>query len=415
MIGNQIIALLIFIVTYLGIIFNKLPFINLDRKAFAFVGAVLMIVCGVIDFDFAIQSIDFNTIVLLLGMMIIISVLKFDGFFEFISYTTTSHAKNPSALLSVIVFITGFASAFLVNDAVVLLFTPVIINICRQSKLNPIPFLLGEIFSANAGSLMTITGNPQNMIIGIASHISYAKFMICMLPIALLSMLVIIFVIKKTNRDIFSNKASINISQQEKPRQDLKRMRLSLIVFGLVVLGFFFGKILGISIPVIAIAGASIILLLSKHKSKEVLQEVDFSLLIFFVSLFILVAGIKQSGVLDFIFNISLQENVLSVLILFALSVLLSQLLSNVPYTVFMLPLMNVAHSEVLWLTLASASTLAGNLTIVGAMANLIVIEEAGKENVFLSSKHFLRPAVLITSITSVLALLFSLVLLLFR
>ena len=228
-------------------------------------------------------------------------------------------------------------------------------------------------------------------------------------------MFVIIFVIKKTNRDIFSNNASINLSQQEKPRQDLKRMRLSLVVFGLVVVGFFFGKILGLSIPVIAIAGASIILLLSKHKSKEILQEVDFSLLIFFASLFILVAGIKQSGVLDFIFNISLQENVLSVLILFALSVLLSQVLSNVPYTVFMLPLMNIAHSEILWLTLASASTLAGNLTIVGAMANLIVIEEAGKENVLISSKHFVRPAVLITSITSVLALLFSLVLLLFR
>lgn len=415
MTSNQIIALLIFVVTYLGIIFNKLPLINLDRKTFAFVGAVLMIVCGVIDFDFAIQSIDFNTIVLLLGMMIIISVLKFDGFFEFISYTTTSQAKKPSALLSVIVFITGFASAFLVNDAVVLLFTPVIINICRKSKINPIPFLLGEIFSANAGSLMTITGNPQNMIIGIASNISYAKFMICMLPIALLSMFVIIFVIKKTNRDIFSDNMCINLSQQDNSKQDLKKMRLSLIVFGLVVVGFFFGKILGLSIPIIAIAGASIILLLSKHKSKEVLQGVDFSLLIFFASLFILVAGIKQSGVLDFIFNISLQENMLSILILFALSILLSQVLSNVPYTVFMLPLMNLAHSEILWLTLASASTLSGNLTIVGAMANLIVIEEAEKENVFLSSKHFVRPAILITSITCVFALLFSFMLLLFR
>ncbi len=413
MTSNQIIALLIFVLSYSGIIFNKLPLINLNRKTSAFVGAVLMVALGVIDFDFALQSIDFNTIVLLLGMMIIISALRLDGFFEFISYTTTEHAKNTTALLGVIVLITGFASAFLVNDAVVLLFTPVIINICRQSKLNPVPFLLGEIFSANAGSLMTITGNPQNMIIGIASNISYAKFMICMLPVALLSMVVIIFVIKKTNRDIFSKYTNISIAKQNYPKAELKKMRFSLLVFALVVAGFFFGKLLRLSIPVIAISGSALILLFSRHDAKKVFQGVDFSLLLFFASLFVLVAGIKQSGVLDFIFNISLQENALSILFLFVISILLSQVLSNVPYTVFMLPLMNIAKSEILWLTLASASTLAGNLTIVGAMANLIVIEEAEKENVLISSKHFLRPAILITTITCVVALLFNMFLLL--
>lgn len=403
---TQIIALIIFIVTYIGIIADKLPLLRLNRKSIAFVGSIMMIVFGVISFEDAIKSIDFDTITLLLGMMIIISTLRLEGFFAFISQTTMTKAKTTNLLLFSIVFITGFASAFLVNDVVVLLFTPIIIQFCRKANLNPLPFLLAEIFSSNAGSLMSITGNPQNMIIGIASQISYGKFMLIMAPIAILSMLIIIFVIKKSNADIFQNNTLIAIPK-DTSTYDFKTMRNSLIIFCLVVVAFFLSKIINLSIPLIALVGASLVLIFTKQDGKQILAGVDWSLLLFFASLFIIVAAIRQSGVLDIVFEISLQQNTLSILVIFLLSLILSQLVSNVPYVVLVLPIFALAKSDILWLSLAASSTLAGNLTIIGAMANLIVIEQAQKENVRITPKKFYRSSILITTATYILAIAF--------
>lgn len=403
---TQIIALIIFIVTYIGIIADKLPLLRLNRKSIAFVGSIMMIVFGVISFEDAIKSIDFDTITLLLGMMIIISTLRLEGFFAFISQTTMTKAKTTNLLLFSIVFITGFASAFLVNDVVVLLFTPIIIQFCRKANLNPLPFLLAEIFSSNAGSLMSITGNPQNMIIGIASQISYGKFMLIMAPIAILSMLIIIFVIKKSNADIFQNNTLIAIPK-DTSTYDFKTMRNSLIIFCLVVVAFFLSKIINLSIPLIALGGASLVLIFTKQDGKQILAGVDWSLLLFFASLFIIVAAIRQSGVLDIVFEISLQQNTLSILVIFLLSLILSQLVSNVPYVVLVLPIFALAKSDILWLSLAASSTLAGNLTIIGAMANLIVIEQAQKENVRITPKKFYRSSILITTATYILAIAF--------
>jgi len=145
----QLTALIIFVITYIGIIFTRLPKINVDRPSAAFFGAVAMVVFGVLNLEEAVRAIDYNTIALLLGMMIIISVLQLDGFFSLIAEKTLSWSKTPLKLLIIITFVTGIASAFLVNDAVVLLFTPVIIAICRASSLNPVPYLIAEILSAN--------------------------------------------------------------------------------------------------------------------------------------------------------------------------------------------------------------------------------------------------------------------------
>lgn len=392
------IALIVFIVVYVGIIFDKLPFVHLDRKSIAFIGAVAMVLCGCLSPQEAIKSIDFNTLVLLLGMMLIISNLKLDGFFSLLSQKTISFAKSPLTLLFIIVFTTGFASAFLVNDAVVLLFTPVIIEICKKTDLSPIPFLLGEIFSANAGSLMTITGNPQNMIIGIASDISYSQFMLYLFPIAIVSMLIITIVIKIFYKDIFSKKQKIILADNSTIK--VKNIRASLIIFCLVVVGFFFGKIFGLSIPMIALVGGGLTLIFSKHKAEQIFQGVDWSLLLFFASLFVLVASIKDSVFLSPIFDLNLAENTLSLVIIFVVSIVLSQILSNVPYTILILPLLKMANSNILWLALATSSTLAGNFTIFGAMANLIVLEQAQKSKVTISNRQFYPPALIISLLT---------------
>ena len=198
-------AVIIFIITFLGIIYTRLPKVNIDRPSAAFFGAVAMILFGVLTFEEAVLAIDFNTIALLLGMMIIIVVLELDGFFTFIAEKTISLSKSRNQLLIIIVFVTGIASAFLVNDAVVLLFTPVIIQICRSAKLNPIPYLIAEILSSNVGSAMTITGNPQNILIGMQSGISYSKFLLHLLPVSFLGMILIIPLTKIFFRKEFKN------------------------------------------------------------------------------------------------------------------------------------------------------------------------------------------------------------------
>jgi len=398
----ETIGLIIFIITYIGIIFTRLPKVNIDRPSAAFTGAVAMIVFGIISFDNAIKAIDFNTITLLLGMMIIVSTLKFEGFFSLIASKTISYSHSRNKLLIIIVFITGIASAFLVNDAVVLLFTPIIISICRKTKLNPIPYLIAEILSSNIGSTMTITGNPQNMLIGISSNISYLDFLIKLLPISIIGMIIIVFIVKLFNRKHFNDKSILEFETDYK--YDFKKMRISVLIFLLVIIGFFFGKILSLSIPIIALIGASLILLFGKAKPSSVIKDVDWVLLLFFASLFILVSSIQSLGLLDSFINIELNENLSSIIGLHSLSLVMSQILSNVPYTVLMTPLMDVLNNENLWLALASSATLAGNATIIGAMANLIVIESAEKEHVKISFWEFFKIGIVTTLITLILS-----------
>jgi Na+/H+ antiporter NhaD/arsenite permease-like protein len=393
----QLTALVIFVVTYIGIIFTRLPKINIDRPSAAFFGAVAMVVFGVLDLREAVEAIDYNTIVLLLGMMIIISTLQLDGFFSLIAEKTLSWSRTPFRLLVIITFVTGFASAFLVNDAVVLLFTPVIITICRASRLNPVPYLMAEILSANIGSAMTITGNPQNMLIGMNSGIDYAVFFYKLMPISILGMVMIVYVVRWFYRSHFRTGTVISVPTNTFEYR-FASMKFSVPIFIAVVILFFIGKITGLSIPVIAILGAALILILGKVKPSEVIRNVDWVLLLFFATLFIVVEGAVKAGLMDaFIHSSVLTNDMDGIVKLHGLSLIMSQIVSNVPYTVIMLPVLKPIQGEILWLTLASASTLAGNATIIGAMANLIVIESAEKMNVNIRFFEFFKIGIVVT------------------
>lgn len=397
-------AVIIFILTFLGIIYTRLPKVNVDRPSAAFFGAIAMILFGVISFEEAVLSIDFNTIALLLGMMIVIAVLELDGFFTLIADKTISLSKTSNQLLIIIVFITGIASAFLVNDAVVLLFTPVIIHICRTAKLNPVPYLIAEIMASNIGSAMTITGNPQNILIGMQSGISYSKFIFHLLPVSLIGMLVIVLVIKFFFKNDFMKDSQLTFTK-ENNTYNFKSMKFSVPIFMIMVFLFFFGNILKLSIPMIALAGASLVLILGKIKPSIVIKQVDWVLLLFFVGLFIVVHGIEKVGVLDpFIENTPITNSLSGILSLHGLSLLLSQIVSNVPYTILMLPILKTASSDLLWLSLASSATLAGNATIIGAVANIIVIEVAKKYDVEIGFWKFLKVGLTITVITLILS-----------
>jgi len=399
-------AVIIFVITFLGIIYTRLPKVNIDRPSAAFFGAVAMILFGVLTFEEAVLAIDFNTIALLLGMMIVIAVLELDGFFTFIAEKTISMSKSSNQLLIIIVFVTGIASAFLVNDAVVLLFTPVIIQICRSAKINPIPYLIAEILASNIGSAMTITGNPQNILIGMQSGIPYSNFLLHLLPVSLIGMILIILMIKLFFRKEFVNGNQLAF-QEDEFNYNFQSMKFSVPIFLGIIILFFFSHALDLSIPLIALAGASLILILGKIKPSKVIKEVDWVLLLFFAGLFIVVHGIEKVGVLDqFINKTPINNSFEGIVSLHVLSLVLSQIVSNVPYTILMLPILKSASSDLLWLSLASAATLAGNATIIGAVANLIVIEVAKKYDIEIGFWQFFKVGFLITVITLLLSIL---------
>jgi Na+/H+ antiporter NhaD/arsenite permease-like protein len=404
------IALVIFIITYTGIIFTRLPKINIDRPSAAFFGAVAMMVFGVLSFDEAVQAIDFNTIFLLLGMMIIITTLQLDGFFSWIATRTIAWSRTQTRLLIMIVLTTGISSAFLVNDAVVLLFTPVIIIICRASSLNPVPYLIAEILASNIGSAMTITGNPQNMLIGMNSGITYGEFLLKLMPVSLLGLGLIILIMRLLYPADFRNRMPIKYQEAGFTYQ-YASMRFSVPIFAGVIVLFFFSHSLGLSIPLIALLGASLILIFGKIKPSQVVKNVDWVLLLFFASLFIVVEGAVKAGLFQpFVENISLKENGGAIVAVHSVSLVLSQIVSNVPFTIMMLPVFGQEAGDLLWLSLASASTLAGNATIIGAMANLIVIETAGRDQIRIGFREFFKAGIITTLVSLLLSVVIFLI-----
>lgn len=403
--NSETIALIIFIISYIGIIFTRLPGLNIDRPSAAFFGAVSMVAFGVLTFDEAIQAIDFNTIILLLGMMIMVAVLEIDGFFALIAERTITFSKTRNQFLLIVIFVTGISSAFLVNDAVVLIFTSIIIVICRKANLNPIPFLIAEILASNAGSALTITGNPQNILIGMQMKMSYGYFLLLMAPVSFLSMTVIYFVIKFAYKDVFNGKINLEFGENKKDYNYLS-MKFSVPIFFLTVAGFFVSKIIGFSYPLIALIGASLILLLGKVKPSKVVKEVDWVLLLFFAGLFIVVSGAEKSPFFGNIINSNpVTETFNGIAFLHGLSLILSQIISNVPFTILMLPILNSTNSDLLWLTLASSATLAGNFTIIGAMANLIAIEIAKSLNIEIKFWEFFKVGAVVTIVTLIISI----------
>ena len=400
----QIVAIVIFVITYVGIIFTRLPWINSDRPSAAFLGAVAMILFGVVSFDEAMQSIDFNTIALLFGMMVILSALQVDGFFNLVSSFTIKFAKTPKKLLVTIVIFSGLGSAFLVNDVVVLMLTPIVIYVCTKNKLNPIPYLIAEILAANVGSVMTITGNPQNMLIGINSGISYSRFLLHLFPISLIGLIFVYSIIIRFYPADFKKSVKI-ITQNQDSQFNIHKLKYSLTIFIIVIVLFFFSHIVNLSIPIVALLGASLVLLASKTRPSEIIAKTDWVLLLFFASIFIVVHGVEKTGVFDKLMQFNLLTNDVSGIgFVHALSLIMAQIISNVPFVIALLPVTSEATSDIIWLSLASASTLAGNATIIGAMVNLIVLEIAAKQNVQISFWEFFKSGIIVCVITFILS-----------
>ena len=397
---SVITALVIFIITYIFIGLRQIPRMHIDRPAGALVGAVLMIVFGVLTLDQAFAAIDMHTLLLLLGMMIITVYLRIAGFFELMADKILSHSRTPLQLLIFITLSSGLLSALFVNDTICLLYTPIVLAITVQLGVNPMPYLLALATSSNIGSVMTVTGNPQNMLIGIYSKIPYLSFLGALFPVALLGFVVSVSVIsfiyrKELRANAFSSRPALPAYEVRKPL-----LITSLVVCAGVLIGFS----LGFPYSLVAAGGAVTLLLFGGVRTETVLEGVDWTLLLFFSGLFIVMHGVETSGLAAAVINSAGDLTKLApfgqIAGLSAISVLLSNVVSNVPAVMLLKPLtQSLGNSDIAWLTLAMSSTLAGNLTLIGSVANLIVAQQA-KKTVEIGFREYFRVGALITLIT---------------
>ena len=384
-------SLVIFALTYILISGRRLRLIRIGRPAGVLLGAVLMVFSGVIGPQQAFTLVNWDTIILLLGMMIITEHLSETGFFDLAAAWLKRRNFGPAGLLAVLVFGSGILSAFLVNDIVCVFFTPLLVLLLRQRALPPLPFLVALATSSNIGSAMALTGNPQNMIIGALSGLPYDRFFLLMLPIGLLGLGLNYGLLR-----IFYGKVLKNSSEsppvlrrsEEKPQEHQgavpvpglarpKYRRRTLMVSILVVVGFFVLP----DLPWTALAGAVLLLFLCNRDEAAVLKRIDWNLLLFFTWLFIVTGALQVSGATALISERAagfLGGTGRHVWLFGAISVLASNIFSNVPYVLIIADsLRQLSDPALMWYTLAFSSTVAGNLNLIGSVANIIVAEKS--------------------------------------
>src|ERR1017187_239023 len=394
--GHMLIAWTIFLMSYLVFALGRLPGTKIDRPAMAIIGAVLMFVFGVFTPAQAIASIDFSTLVLLFSMMLIVASLHLAGFFQWVSHLVIEHL-SPQHLLPGVIFTSGILSAFLVNDVVCLVMAPLLLGICKRMKLQPLPYLLGLATASNIGSAATITGNPQNMLIGSVSGISYRDF------VALIGLFVdwaLLHLIFLRNEIAAAPPLPDKTAVQNQPPETYLAWPLT------VTLAVLAGFLLGFSPPLVAAAGGALLLVQRHREPKAIYGDVDWSLLMLFLGLFLLLGGAEQAGITQELLTAAYRLNLRNSVIFAAVVTLLSNITSNVPTVMLLQGLVPQFHdARSTWLLLAMSSTLAGNLTITGSVANIIVVEKA-RADAHISFVEYMKIGVPVTLITLAIGLL---------
>ena len=369
-------AILIFALTYLVLAIGRLPGFRVDRTGAAIIGASLMVGVNALTLAQAQQAINFDTIILLFGMMIVVANLQLSGFFSLVAERVVEHAHRPVLLLIAIVGIAGFFSAFFVNDTMCLVLTPLVLEITETVRRNPVPYLLAVAMASNIGSVATITGNPQNMMIGSFSGIPYRQFLASLAPIALAGLVLTVLVIFLAYRSEFTSRARVNVEKRS-VRVDRWLMWKAILASLAMIVMFFAGW----PVPKVAVVAAALLLITRRVNPEKVYRRIDWSLLVMFVGLFVVIAGVEKTSLEKDLAAFAGQIHLDNVFLLSAFSAVLSNLVSNVPAVLVFKPFAaHLANPTRAWLTLAMSSTLAGNLTVLGSVANLIVIQQARRK-----------------------------------
>ena len=372
--GKTVAAVTIFAATYLVMAIGKLPGYQLDRAGAALLGASLMIALGVVSLDEAYRAIDLDTITLLLGMMIVVANLRLSGFFRLVNNWVVTRAHHPFVLLVAIVLVTGSLSAFLVNDTICLAMTPLVLDLVSRLKRDPIPYLLAIPLASNVGSAATITGNPQNMIIGSLSHIPYGTFAAALWPVAAVGLALTALLIALFYRQEFLTGERLP-TVSASPARHHPTLVIKAVLVTVAMMVFFFA---GQAVAKVAIVGGALLLFTRRVKAEKVYREIDWPLLLMFAGLFIVVAALEANVLTPEMIAAVGKLDLETTPVLSAITAVLSNLVSNVPAVLVLKPF--IAHSsdpQRSWLIVAMASTLAGNFTLIGSIANLIVAQRA--------------------------------------
>ena len=392
----SIAALAVFAVTYLGIAIGRLPPLRIDRAGIALVGGSLMLAIGGMSVADVTAAIDFNTIALLLGMMIVVANLRLSGFFRLVNGWIATRAHQPLLLLAAVAFSAGLFSAFLLNDAICLVMTPLVLDIVQRLRRDPVPYLLAVAMAANIGSEATITGNPQNILIGSFSGIPFGRFAAALSPPAVVGLLLTIALIALVYRHEFGSRMAFH-SRPVRAHMHRPLAAKSVVVVVVMMAAFFAGQ----PPAKVALVAGGFMLLTRVMRSERVYREIDWPLLLMFAGLFVVVAGFEKALLTpDLVTRIG-SFGLDSMPVLGIATAVLSNFVSNVPAVLVLKPfLAQAAEPQRSWLVVAMASTFAGNLTVLGSVANLIVVQQAQARGVAIGFWEYFRVGAPLTLLT---------------
>lgn len=396
---------------------------KIHRTVAAMLGAVIMMLMGIMSQETALHHVDFGTLGLLVGMMILVGVTSHTGLFDFVAIKAAKVAQaEPRKILVYLGLITALFSAFLDNVTTVLLMVPVTFSITEKLRLNPAPFLLTQIIASNIGGTATLIGDPPNIMIGSAvKELTFMAFIENLTPIALICLAVVIVIVEIIYRKDLHTRAELQdelmAMDEHAALKDKKLLARSLFVLALVIIGFFTHSITHIESSLIALAGGFLLLLLaggSHHLVESAMKSVEWATIFFFIGLFIAVGGLIETGIIADIAQeavaITGGDVTATALLVLWLSAIVSSVLDNIPFVATMIPLienmgaMGVSNLEPVWWSLALGACLGGNGTLVGASANLIVAGLAAERGIKITFIRYFKvgfPIMLLTIVLS--------------
>lgn len=404
------ISVAIFLVAYALIMSEKL-----HRALISLAGAVIVILFGILTQEEAFAGIDWNTIGLLIGMMIIVAITRRSGVFEYVAIWAGKAAKgNPIMILAFLTLITAFISAWLDNVTTILLIVPVTFAICERLKVKPVPFLICEVIGSNTGGTGTLIGDPPNIMIGSATGLGFNDFILNIGPAAVVITIVVVvlmaWIFRKDFQVADEDKLKVLKMNERDAIRDWALLKKSLTILAITIIGFFLHQLLQLESATIAVAGATLLMIVTQEEPEDVLLSVEWPTLFFFMGLFIMVESLVKVGVITHLAEKALiltQGNFpLTAVLILWVSALASAIIDNIPYVAAMIPLlkdvgmMSGMPMEPLWWSLALGACLGGNGTLIGASANVVmagIAEKNGYKITFWEFTKFGMPFMLVS------------------
>lgn len=399
--SQMVLSALIFVAAYILIIWDKF-----DRTVIALAGAVLMVLTGILPQEKAFEKIEYNTIALLVGMMIMVIITKRSGIFEYLAVKTVKLVKGePVKIIIMLSLVTGLLSAVLDNVTTILLVIPVTLSIAKDLHINPVPFIISEVFASNVGGTATLIGDPPNIMIGSSVGLTFMDFLknTGAIAIILLLLCTYIMVLIYKKKLLTTDEARLKIMQTDESKliKDKKLLIKSVCVLSLTIILFMLHGITGLESSTIAIGGAVLLLLISNIRPEKVLHEIEWKTILFFIGLFVMVGGIEESGLIKELakgmLDITNGNLTLTVLCILWVSAIASAFIDNIPFVTTMIPLikdmgaMSGMNLGPVWWALSLGACLGGNGTLIGASANVVAAGIADEHGHKISFKQYFK------------------------